>query len=79
MDYRSFYLHYECGVWFCNSANAAGGMLSLSVPYAIGRCIGINSIQKLVRKYPRFTRILEKQDHNLPEVDIPSVSLKNET
>ena len=19
MDFRSFYLHYECGVWFCNT------------------------------------------------------------
>jgi cardiolipin synthase len=33
MDYRSYYLHYECGVWFCDRRDKTGADLSASALY----------------------------------------------
>lgn len=44
--------------------NFVGVIITLTVPYWIGRWAGMNTIQKWVDKYPKFGVILGKQQNN---------------
>lgn len=44
--------------------NFAGILIVLTIPYWIGRAAGIDVIQKLIQRYPRFATILGKQQNN---------------
>lgn len=44
--------------------NFMGMIITLTVPYWIGKAAGIESIQKLVKKYPRFGSLIGKQQDN---------------
>lgn len=45
--------------------NLIGMLILLTVPYWIGRAVGIKKINKLAAKYPKFQAIMEKQrDHS---------------
>lgn len=46
------------------AVNLAGLLIILTVPYLMGRARGINRIQQLIQKYPRFRNILDKQEEN---------------
>lgn len=41
--------------------NFAGILITLTIPYLIGKTIGLEMLQKAVRAYPRFGEIMEKQ------------------
>ena len=44
--------------------NFAGMLIILTIPYLIGKAAGIEAIQKLVQKYPRFGEIIGTQQDN---------------
>lgn len=46
------------------AVNFLGILIILTVPYRIGRFVGIDAIQRLVKKYPKFEAILGKQQEN---------------
>lgn len=50
--------------WIALFINLTGMFIILSVPYLMGKARGINRIQQLIQKYPRFQRILDKQEEN---------------
>ncbi len=44
--------------------NFMGIIITLTVPYWIGRFAGMNTTQRLINKYPKFDAILHKQQDN---------------
>ena len=45
--------------------NFLGIWIVLTIPYWIGRTLGLRQVSKLIRKYPKFQAIIEKQqDHS---------------
>ncbi len=50
--------------WLALGINFAGIVIILTVPYWIGCAAGLDVIQTLVAKYPRFGEIVEKQQRN---------------
>lgn len=50
--------------WAALGINFVGMLIILTIPYSIGKAAGIEAIQKLVQKYPRFGEIIEKQQDN---------------
>lgn len=50
--------------WAAFGINFAGMLIILTIPYLIGKIAGIETIQKLVQKYPRFGEIIGKQQDN---------------
>ncbi len=44
--------------------NFMGMIITLTVPYWIGRWVGMNTIQKWIDKYPKFGAIIHKQQDN---------------
>jgi uncharacterized membrane protein YdjX (TVP38/TMEM64 family) len=44
--------------------NFIGMLIILTIPYFIGKAAGIEAINKLIRKYPRFGDIIGKQQDN---------------
>lgn len=44
--------------------NLAGKMIILTIPYLIGRAVGMDTVQKLIQKHPRFKEIVGKQQDN---------------
>lgn len=50
--------------WTALGINFAGIIIILTIPYLIGKASGIEAINKLVRKYPRFGDIIGKQQDN---------------
>lgn len=44
--------------------NFVGILIVLSIPYWIGRAAGMEAIQKLIQKYPRFEKIIDRQQDN---------------
>lgn len=50
--------------WTALGINFAGMIIILTIPYLIGKMAGIEAINKLVRKYPRFGDIIGKQQDN---------------
>lgn len=44
--------------------NLAGLLIILTVPYWVGRISGINTIKKLIQKYPKFEALLTRQQSN---------------
>lgn len=44
--------------------NFIGILIILTVPYWIGRASGIDAVQKLVKKYPKFGVILDRQQNS---------------
>ena len=55
---------YLFSPWIALGINLAGMFIILTIPYLIGKARGIHRIQQLIRKYPRFQVILNKQDEN---------------
>lgn len=47
--------------WIALGINFVGIQIVLIVPYWIGRAVGLEAIQKLVQKYPKFGKVLDKQ------------------
>lgn len=47
--------------WAAMAINFAGMLIILTVPYLIGKAAGIDAIQKLIKKYPRFGSFIGKQ------------------
>lgn len=50
--------------WAALGINFVGMLIILTIPYLIGKAVGIEVIQKLVQKYPRFGEIIGKQQDN---------------
>lgn len=50
--------------WAALGINFAGMLIILTIPYWVGKAAGIDAIQKLVQKYPRFGEIIGKQQDN---------------
>ena len=50
--------------WAALGINFVGMLIILTIPYLIGKTVGIDAIEKLVLKYPRFEKILGKQQDN---------------
>lgn len=55
---------YFFSPWTALGINLVGILIILTIPYLIGRAVGLNAIQKLIQKYPRFGEILGKQQNN---------------
>ena len=51
-------------MWTALVLNLTGIVIDLTIPYWIGRSAGMNAIQKLTQKYPRFGEIIGKQQDN---------------
>jgi len=45
--------------------NTVGLLIILTIPYLMGKTAGIETIQKLVQKYPRFGELLGRQQENV--------------
>lgn len=52
---------YLFSPWIALLINFIGMLIILTVPYWIGRAAGMDAIQKLLQKYPKFREILDKQ------------------
>lgn len=50
--------------WVALGVNFAGILIVLTIPYLIGKAIGIDTAKKLIQKYPRFREIIGKQQKN---------------
>lgn len=50
--------------WEALGINFAGILIILTIPYLIGHAAGLEAIQKLVQKYPRFGQLVGKQQDN---------------
>lgn len=50
--------------WTALGINFAGTLIVLTIPYLIGRAAGMEAIQRLTQRYPRFGKILSKQQDN---------------
>lgn len=50
--------------WAALGINFVGMLIILTIPYLMGKAAGIEAIQKLVQKYPRFGEIIGKQQDN---------------
>ena len=50
--------------WAALGLNFAGILIILTVPYLIGQAAGLDTIQKLIQKYPRFAGLVGKQQDN---------------
>ena len=50
--------------WAALGVNFVGMIIILTIPYLIGKAAGIEAINKLVRKYPRFRDVIGKQQNN---------------
>lgn len=50
--------------WTALGVNFAGILIILTIPYLIGHAAGIDGIQKLIVKYPRFRALMGKQKNN---------------
>ena len=50
--------------WIALLINLVGLAVALTIPYWIGHFAGIDAVQKLVQKYPKFETILGKQKRN---------------
>ena len=46
--------------------NLAGLLIILTVPYWVGRISGINTIKKLIQKYPKYQKAFSLPDNNFP-------------
>ncbi len=51
-------------IWPALAINLLGIWIILTVPYWIGYVAGINTVQKLIRRYPRFGELVGKQQRN---------------
>lgn len=51
-------------VWAAFLVNLAGILIDLTVPYWIGHFAGMEAIQRLIVKYPKFEAILHRQKEN---------------
>lgn len=51
-------------IWAALGVNFVGILIVLTVPYWIGRFAGMETIQKLIQKYPRFEKIIDRQQDN---------------
>lgn len=51
-------------IWAALGVNFVGILIVLTVPYWIGRFAGMDAIQKLIQKYPRFEKIIDRQQDN---------------
>lgn len=50
--------------WLAFGINFVGIIIILTVPYWIGYVVGLEIIEKLVKKYPRFKKIVDKQQRS---------------
>lgn len=50
--------------WTALGINFVGILIILTIPYLIGRTAGIDTVQKLIKKHPRFGEIIGKQQDN---------------
>lgn len=44
--------------------NFAGILIILTIPYWIGRTAGMDTVQKLMQRYPRFAELIDRQQGN---------------
>lgn len=44
--------------------NLAGILIVLTIPYTIGKHVGMETVSKLIQKYPRFAKIIDVQQKN---------------
>lgn len=51
-------------VWAALTLNLIGIFIILTTPYCIGRAVGMNAVQKLVQKHPRFSELIGRQQEN---------------
>lgn len=51
-------------IWAALGVNFVGILIVLTVPYWIGRFAGMETIPKLIQKYPRFEKIIDRQQDN---------------
>lgn len=51
-------------VWAALALNLIGVLITLTIPYCIGRAVGMNAVQKLMQKYPRFAELIGRQQEN---------------
>ena len=43
------------------TVNILGLLIILTLPYMIGKAVGMDAIEKLIRRYPKFSSIIDKQ------------------
>lgn len=55
---------YLFSTWAALGINFAGMLISLTVPYWIGKAVGMDAIQKLIQKYPKFAKLIGQQQKN---------------
>ena len=46
------------------AVNLSGLFIILTLPYVIGRAIGMETVKKLASKYPKFSRLIDRQQKN---------------
>lgn len=46
------------------TVNILGLLILLTLPYCIGKAVGMETIEKLICKYPKFNRVIDKQNSN---------------
>lgn len=51
-------------MWAALGLNFFGVLIVLTVPYWIGRIVGMNTVQRFICKYPRFAEITRRQQCN---------------
>lgn len=50
--------------WSALWLNFAGVLIVLTIPYWMGRALGLETVQKATQKYPRFGAVIDKQQSN---------------
>lgn len=55
---------YLFPTWAALLLNFTGILLILTIPYWMGKSLGLKTVQKATQKYPRFETIIDKQQSN---------------
>lgn len=55
---------YLFSTWAALGINFAGMLIILTVPYWIGKAVGMDVIQKLIQKYSKFAKLIGLQQEN---------------
>ena len=50
--------------WAALWLNFAGVLIVLSIPYWMGKALGLETVQKAAQRYPRFGAVIDKQQSN---------------
>lgn len=55
---------YLFSTWTALGINFTGVLIILTVPYLIGKTAGMNTVQKMTRKYPKFAALINRQQES---------------